>query len=459
MASRLKTSYTCSECGGTTPKWQGQCPHCAQWNTLTEQMRVEKPLNRHAMWAGRATGAQALTDVAFEDLPRISTTIGEFDRVLGGGLVPGAVLLIGGEPGIGKSTLLLQTLCGLAQSGKKVLYVTGEESAGQVALRGRRLGLPLDAVRVACEVELSRISDLLAAEAPGIVVIDSIQTLYNGELHSAPGSVAQVRECAAHITRFAKSTGTTVLMVGHVTKEGELAGPRVLEHIVDAVMYFEGDKTAAFRMLRAFKNRFGAASELGVFAMTGQGLEAVDNPSALFLSESGRLAPGACVAALLEGNRPLLVEIQALVEESTTPSPRRTAVGVDPFRLPMLIAVLGRHAQLPCWGQNVYVNAVGGVSVREPAADLAMALALRSSIMEKPVQENLVAFGEIGLTGEIRPVAGAEDRVREAARLGFTTAILPAANRIKSFPKGFQVVSVRSLADAFGAIRDVRCAA
>ncbi|MBZ0095752.1 MAG: DNA repair protein RadA [Sulfuricella sp.] len=445
--AKSKSVYTCTECGGQVPKWQGQCPHCMAWNTLVETIAEAAPsANRYSALA-QPSQLQRLSDVEALETPRQTTGIAEFDRVLGGGLVPGGVVLIGGDPGIGKSTLLLQALCHLGAS-NKVLYVSGEESAQQIALRARRLALDAGPVQLLAEIQLEKISATLLAQKPDVAVIDSIQTVYSEALQSAPGSVAQVRECAAQLTRLAKQAGITVILVGHVTKEGALAGPRVLEHIVDTVLYFEGDSNSSFRLIRAFKNRFGAVNELGVFAMTEKGLREVSNPSALFLSHHGQEVAGSCVMVTQEGTRPLLVEVQALVDEAHAPNPRRLSVGLEQNRLAMLLAVLHRHAGIACFDQDVFVNAVGGVKITEPAADLAVLLAIVSSLRNKPLPAKLVVFGEVGLAGEVRPVQRGQERLKEAAKLGFTHAVIPKANNPKQRIAGMEVVAVDRLEDA-----------
>jgi DNA repair protein RadA/Sms len=397
-----KTTFTCTECGGSSPKWLGKCPSCGAWNTLIESI-AEAPgaaKNRFAapnalLSLAGSSPVMALSDIEASDVERTPTGHEELDRVLGGGIVEGGVVLIGGDPGIGKSTLLLQALDSLQRSGTSALYVTGEESAAQVALRARRLGIDKSQVQVQAETQLEKIIATLAAQQPRIAVIDSIQTVYSDQLTSAPGSVAQVRECAAHLTRFAKTSGTAIVLVGHVTKEGALAGPRVLEHMVDTVLYFEGDTHSSYRLVRAIKNRFGAVNEIGVFAMTQQGLKGVSNPSAIFLSQHSEPVPGSCVMVTLEGTRPMLVEIQALVDGGG-PSPRRLSVGLDRDRLAMLLAVLHRHAGVACADQDVFVNAVGGVRISEPAADLAVMLSVTSSLRGKPLPKGFIAFGEVG---------------------------------------------------------------
>jgi DNA repair protein RadA/Sms len=448
--AKAKTIYTCTECGGTSPKWQGQCPACGAWNTLVETV-AESAKPRFASLAATSR-AQMLQEVEASEESRIATDIGELDRVLGGGLVPGGVTLIGGDPGIGKSTLLLQALAHLSQR-LKTLYVSGEESARQVALRARRLSLPETTLPVLPEIRLEAILAQLESMKPDVAVIDSIQTLYSEALTSAPGSVAQVRECAAQLTRFAKQSGTAIILVGHVTKEGAIAGPRVLEHIVDTVLYFEGDTGSSFRLVRAFKNRFGAVNEIGVFAMTEKGLKGVSNPSAIFLSHHGEPVPGSCVLVTQEGTRPLLVEIQALVDSSHAPSPRRLSVGLEQNRLAMLLAVLHRHAGIACFDQDVFVNAVGGVKISEPAADLAVLAAIVSSLRSQPLPDKLVMFGEVGLAGEIRPVQRGQERLKEAAKLGFTQAIVPAGNQPKQRIAGMTVHAVHRLDEAIPLFR------
>ena len=446
--AKAKSVYSCTECGGQTLKWQGQCPHCQAWNTLVEAA-VEQGKSGGHRFASLAGSSEVVTlaDVEAEDFPRLPTLIGEFDRVLGGGLVEGGVVLIGGDPGIGKSTLLLQAAARLAEQAL-VLYVTGEESAQQVALRAKRLGVNASKVRLLPEIELEKIQAALATHKPGVAVVDSIQTLYSSALTSAPGSVAQVRECAAQLTRIAKQTGTTIIFIGHVTKEGALAGPRVLEHMVDTVLYFEGDTHTSFRMIRAFKNRFGAVNEIGVFAMTEKGLREVTNPSALFLSQHHAGVAGSCVMVTQEGTRPLLVELQALVDDSHGGGAKRLTVGLERDRLAMLLAVLHRHAGIACFDQDIFVNAVGGVRITEPGADLAVTLAVVSSLRNRPMPAKHVVFGEVGLAGEVRPVQRGQERLREAAKLGFTHAIIPSANKPKQPIEGLEVIAVDRLVEA-----------
>ena len=451
--AKSKTVYTCTECGGTAPKWAGQCPHCQQWNTLVET--VAQPASgagaRFQSLASSAT-VRKLSEIDAEDVPRFSSGIDEFDRVLGGGLVGGGVVLIGGDPGIGKSTLPLQALSNLSAT-RRVLYVSGEESGSQIALRAHRLGIESQNLALLAEIQLERIQATIETEKPEVVVIDSIQTLYSEALTSAPGSVAQVRECAAQLTRIAKRLDVTTILVGHVTKEGALAGPRVLEHIVDTVLYFEGDTHSSYRLVRAFKNRFGAVNELGVFAMTERGLRGVANPSALFLSQHEQVVPGSCVLVTQEGTRPLLVEIQALVDTANVPNPRRLAVGLEQNRLAMLLAVLHRHAGIACFDQDVFLNAVGGVKITEPAADLAVLLAIHSSMRNKPLPRGLVVFGEIGLAGEIRPTPRGQERLKEAAKLGFSIAVIPKANAPKQAIDGLEVIAVERIEQAIDRVR------
>lgn len=448
--AKNKTYYQCSECGGVSPKWQGKCPHCGEWNTLTETVVTAQVNNgRFQSWSVQTGHIQNLDEVSAIEVPRLPTGMSELDRVLGGGLVAGAMILIGGDPGIGKSTLLLQTIALLAQK-TSVLYVSGEESAQQIALRAQRLQVATDGVRLMAEIRMEAIQAALVEHHPSIVVIDSIQTMYSEAITSAPGSISQVRECAAQLTRMAKQLGITILLVGHVTKDGAIAGPRVLEHMVDTVLYFEGDTHSNYRMIRAIKNRFGAANELGVFAMTDKGLKGVVNPSAIFLSSYREDVPGSCVLVTQEGTRPLLVEIQALVDDAHGFSPKRLTVGLAQDRLAMLLAVLNRHAGIACFDQDVFLNAVGGVKISEPAADLAVILAILSSFRNRPLPEKMVAFGEIGLSGEVRPVARGQERLREVEKLGFTHVLLPKANlprQLHDFSK-LKLIGIDSLQQA-----------
>ena len=457
-----KSIFTCTDCGGTTPRWLGKCPACGAWNTLIESTvdSSGSSKNRYTSQFQALAKTSELTklgDIEATDIDRTATGLEELDRALGGGVVEGGVVLIGGDPGIGKSTLLLQALDALQRKGMNTLYVTGEESGAQVALRSRRLGLDNSQVQVLAEIQLEKILATLQTERPNIAVIDSIQTVYSDQLTSAPGSVAQVRECAAHLTRAAKATGTAIVLVGHVTKEGALAGPRVLEHMVDTVLYFEGDTHSSFRLIRAIKNRFGAVNEIGVFAMTEKGLKGVSNPSAIFLSQHEEPVAGSCVMVTLEGTRPLLVEIQALVD-SGGPSPRRLSVGLERDRLAMLLAVLHRHAGVACMDQDVFVNAVGGVRISEPAADLAVMLAITSSLRGKPLPKGFIAFGEVGLAGEVRPAPRGQERLKEAAKLGFTVAVVPKANAPKKNDKNFEgltIYPVDRIEDAMNCVRGI----
>lgn len=454
--AKAKTLYVCSDCGATSNKWAGQCGDCGAWNTLTEQVQAaQSASSRGGRFAGYAGTAGArptpLKEVKAERVSRTPTGIGELDRVLGGGLVTGSVVLIGGDPGIGKSTLLLQGMGRIAAE-RKTLYVTGEESIHQVSLRAARLGMQDSNLDLMAETCVERILSEAQQSRPEVLVVDSIQTVYTEALNSAPGAVGQVRESAAQLVRFAKQTGTALFLVGHVTKEGALAGPRVLEHMVDTVLYFEGDSGSRFRVIRAMKNRFGAVNELGVFAMTEQGLKEVANPSAIFLSRHDEPVSGAVIMVTREGSRPLLVEVQALVDESHSPNPKRVTLGLESNRLAMLLAVMHRHGGLAMYDQDVFVNVVGGVRVSETGADLAVLLAVLSSFRDQPMSEGLVVFGEVGLAGEIRPVQHGEERLREAAKHGFTRAIVPKANAPRKPVKGLEVIAVRRLEEAIDAL-------
>lgn len=453
--AKTKTIYACRDCGGTFPKWAGQCTDCGAWNTLQESL-AETSKNAAPRFAGYSGDAAAamirpLSEVDAEKTLRTPTGLSELDRVLGGGLVQGSVVLIGGDPGIGKSTLLIQALASLAQQ-MSPLYVSGEESAEQISMRATRLGLPVDKLQLLTETCVERILGLAAKHRPSVMVMDSIQTFYSEQLQSAPGSVAQVRESAAQLVRFAKQTGISLFLVGHVTKEGALAGPRVLEHMVDTVLYFEGEAGSQIRLVRAIKNRFGAVNELGVFAMTDKGLKEVSNPSAIFLSRHEEQVSGSAILVTREGTRPMLVEVQALVDQSSLGNPRRVALGLEQNRLAMLLAVLHRHGGISMVDQDVFLNVVGGVRVSETAADLAVLLSVLSSFRDRPLPLGLVAFGEVGLAGEIRPVPSGEDRVREAAKHGFGQIILPAANRPRKAVKGIEVIPVQRLSQALSVI-------
>lgn len=458
--AKTKVAYVCTDCGADSPKWQGQCPSCGAWNCMKEFVVDRSParasvahIGREAAqsgFAGQLDSVQTLADIKLEDTPRLPTGLGELDRVLGGGLVPGSAVLIGGQPGAGKSTLLLQVLCRLADT-SRCLYVTGEESLSQVAMRAERLGLPKDKLRLAAQTDIEQLLLLAQQEKPDILVVDSIQVMYLAALTAAPGSVSQVREGAAALTRFAKQTGTVLLIVGHVTKDGGLAGPKVLEHMIDCSLMLEGTADSRFRTLRGMKNRFGAVNELGVFGMTQEGLREVKNPSAIFLNRAEEIAAGALVTVVWEGTRPLLVELQALVDE-TFGNPKRVSVGLDNNRLAMLLAVLHRHGGIQVGDQDVFANVVGGVKVVETGADLALLLSLVSSLRNRPLPRELVVFGEVGLSGEIRPVQHGQERLQEAAKHGFKRAIIAAGNRPRKAIAGIEVVAASKLADALNAI-------
>jgi len=451
--AKAKLLYQCNECGGTAPKWVGQCPDCNAWNTLIEVIAEESSPRSSRFREHQVAPAEVcfLNAVAATGMERIPTGMTELDRAIGGGLVQGSVLLLGGDPGIGKSTLLLQVIEAIDRAaGISTLYVSGEESAQQISLRGKRLGLSPGQIRLLTENNLERILSIAAREKPGVLVIDSIQTAYTELLQSAPGAVAQVRECAAQLVRYAKQTGTTVFLIGHVTKEGTLAGPRVLEHMVDTVLYFEGDTGTRYRVIRAVKNRYGAVNELGVFAMTDKGLREVSNPSAIFLSQHEEQVAGSVVMVTREGTRPLLVEVQALVDESHLANPRRVTVGLDQNRLAMLLAVLHRHGDIATYNQDVFVNIVGGVKITETAADLPVVLAVVSSLRSKPLPADLIVFGEVGLAGEIRPIQNGPERLQEAVKHGFKQALVPAGNSPKQGIKGLKITVVKRLQDALG---------
>jgi DNA repair protein RadA/Sms len=453
MAKR-KVAYVCSDCGSDHSKWQGQCGACGQWNTLQEfTVSASKSASVREGYAGSAGGGMGvnkivkLNDVSLEALPRFSSGMAEFDRVLGGGLVPGSVNLIGGHPGAGKSTLLLQTMCYLAEH-MPVLYITGEESLQQVALRAQRLNLPTDKLQMLAETDVEQIISIAKNHTPKVIVIDSIQVMHTPGVESAPGSVSQVRESAAFLTRFAKQSNTVLFLVGHVTKDGSLAGPKVLEHMIDCSIMLEGDSDNRFRTLRGIKNRFGAVNELGVFAMMETGLKEVKNPSSIFLSRSDQPVSGSSVMVVWEGTRPILVEIQALVDESHFGHPKRVAVGLDQNRLSMLLAVMHRHGGIHCGDQDVYINVVGGVRVSETSADLALLMSVLSSFRDRPLPQDMVIFGEVGLSGEIRPVPSGQDRLKEAAKHGFKRAIAPKANIPKGGIPGMQVMAVEHISQA-----------
>lgn len=458
--AKAKTGFVCIDCGADYKKWQGQCSHCGQWNTVQEvrlgsssrSLGSAPAAPARSGYAGAADGAmQDLSEINLQELPRFSSSIGEFDRVLGGGMVPGSAILIGGHPGAGKSTLLLQVLCQLSQQ-MSALYITGEESLQQVAMRAKRLNLPAQGLKMLPETSIETIIATAEQMKPKIMVVDSIQVMHLDDIQSAPGSVSQVRECAAALTRFAKQSGTVLLLVGHVTKDGSLAGPKVLEHMIDASLLLEGSEDSRFRTLRGQKNRFGAVNELGVFAMLENGLKEVKNPSSIFLSREQEDAPGSVIMVVWEGTRPLLVEIQALVDESHLANPRRISVGLDNNRLAMLLAVLNKHGGLFTGDQDVFVNVVGGVKVLETSADLALLLAVVSSLRNQSLPMDLVIFGEVGLSGEIRPVPSGQERIREAAKHGFRRAIVPKANMPKSQIEGMEVVGVTKLSESLDAL-------
>lgn len=451
--SKAKTQYTCQHCGAVSPKWAGQCSDCGAWNSFVESVReTAKPAALRGYAGSTDRKIQKLSEVDLEESPRVLTSSTEFDRVLGGGLVLGSVVLLGGDPGIGKSTLLLQTLANLSQQ-YATLYITGEESLQQVALRASRLELPTQNLNLLAETQIENITQHILQQKPQIVVIDSIQTIYTAELQSAPGNVSQVRESTAALVRLAKQENIAIFLVGHVTKEGALAGPRVLEHMVDTVLYFEGDANHRFRIVRATKNRFGAVNELGVFAMTDRGLKEVNNPSAIFLSHYQTNIPGSAIMVSWEGSRPLLIEVQALVDESHLGNPRRVAVGLDYNRLGMLLAILHRHGGIASYNQDVFVNVVGGVKIAETSADLPTLLAIISSLRNKPLPEKLISFGEVGLAGEIRPVQSGQDRLKDAVKHGFETALIPRANAPKQKIPGLNIIAIDSLQQAIDFLR------
>jgi len=455
--AKSRVMFVCQDCGSEQNKWIGQCPDCNAWNTLVQFAQPAGPTaaraaaGRRGGYAGETAALRTLAEIELADVPRVATGFEEFDRVLGGGLVPGSVNLVGGQPGAGKSTLLLQVMCALAE-GMDALYVTGEESLAQVALRAHRLGLPTGKLRILAETSVESI--LAAAESfrPKVMVLDSIQVVHCAEIPSAPGGVAQVRESAACFTRYAKASGAAMFLVGHVTKDGTLAGPKVLEHIIDCSIMLEAEGDSRFRTLRAGKNRFGAVNELGVFAMTDRGMREVRNPSAIFLSRPEEVSSGSVVMVVWEGTRPLLVEVQALVDDSMGSNPRRVAVGVDQNRLALLLAVLHRHGGLAIGDQDVFANVVGGIKVAETSADLALLLAIVSSYRDRALPADLVTFGEVGLSGEIRPVPSGGERLIEAAKHGFRRAIVPAANVPRKPIDGMEIVGVARLSEALEAL-------
>jgi DNA repair protein RadA/Sms len=449
--AKSKEVFVCQNCGAAAPKWQGQCAACGEWNTLVAETLTANPRKSNQANRAQNDASSSLAVLAVTESPRLSTGSGELDRVLGGGLVPGSVTLIGGDPGIGKSTLMLQAAAALNASGA-VLYATGEESVKQVALRARRLGLEAATARLIAATCVEDIVGAASTLSAHVLIVDSIQTMHSDRVEAAPGAVSQLRECTAELVRFAKSSGTAVLLVGHVTKEGQIAGPRVLEHMVDTVLYFESDTGSRYRVLRSVKNRFGAANEIGVFAMLEHGLREVTNPSAIFLSRHAEPVPGSVITVMREGTRSLLIEVQVLADDSLGANPRRVAVGIDGNRLTMLLAVAHRHGGLMLHGQDVFANVVGGVRLAETAGDLAIVVAARSSLNNSPVPGSLIVFGELGLAGEIRPVPFGEERLREAAKHGFKMALVPEANVPKRPPEGMSVRGVARLNQALEAL-------
>jgi DNA repair protein RadA/Sms len=447
---KSKTIYVCQSCGFQSPRWLGKCPNCGEWNSLTEERIVPEPsVKRESPGISTGEPPRPITDISVDGKERLQCGIGEFDRVVGGGIVLGSVILIGGDPGIGKSTLVLQVLDGLARLGRKVLYVSGEESARQTKMRAERLGVEASDLLVLCETALDQILESIRQTGPSAVAIDSVQTVFAADLQSAPGSISQVRETSNRIIATAKSMGLPVLLIGHVTKEGSIAGPRVLEHMVDTVLYFEGDAGHAYRVLRAVKNRFGSTNEIGVFEMKDRGLEEVKSPSEIFLAERPARASGSVVVPSMEGTRPVLVELQGLVTKSFLAVPRRTTIGVDYHRLGILVAVLEKKVGLNLFDQDIFLNVAGGIKVGEPAVDLGMVVAIMSSFLDRPVAEKTVLFGEVGLTGEVRAVGQAESRIRESAKMGFERCVLPRVNleRIKG-PRDMELIGVGSVGEA-----------
>lgn len=453
MGAKVKVIYHCTSCGAQSSKWAGQCFDCGSWNSLVESVMESAHSGRHVRFDDTSKTPRSVAMNEIEAVSESRTVIGvqELDRVLGGGLVHGSVVLLGGDPGIGKSTLLLQALSAISDQ-LSSLYVAGEESLQQVSMRAKRLGIESPDLRLISETRIECIVDTARKEKPQVIIIDSIQTVYTESLQSAPGSVAQVRECASQLTNFAKQTGTALFFVGHVTKEGTLAGPRVLEHMVDTVLYFEGDNSSSYRVVRAVKNRFGAVNELGVFAMTEKGLKQVTNPSAIFLSRHEEPVAGSVIMVTREGSRPILVEVQALVDESHLGNPRRVTLGLDHNRLNMLLAVMHRHAGVAMFDQDVFVNVVGGIRVSETGIDLPVLMATLSSLKNKPVPADLIAFGEVGLSGEVRPVQAGQERLREAAKHGFKKAVVPKANAPKKPIEGIEVIAVQRLSEALEAL-------
>lgn len=450
--AKTKTKFVCQNCGYTTAKWMGRCPECGTWDSLAEELETPASGPQQSfLMPKEAPKPKTLDKVMLTEVERLKTGINEFDRVLGGGLVPGSLVLLGGDPGIGKSTMLLDAGIRFSAGGIKVLYVSGEESEAQTAMRARRLGKPGTALLVMTATDLDAVLLQAKEVQPQILVIDSIQTMYNHELQTAAGSVGQVRECTAKLLRFAKATGIAVIIIGHVTKDGNIAGPRLLEHMVDVVLQFEGDRSYSFRVLRALKNRFGSTSESGIFSMETGGLKEVTNPAGLFLENRAENAPGSVVCACMEGNRPIMVEVQALVAKTPYGMPRRTAVGFDYNRVNMLLAILERRLGMDFGNFDAYLNVVGGMKITEPSADLAAAAALVSSYRNKPVPHGVLAVGEVGLTGEIRRVAGTERRIRDAANLGFTKFVVP-KGKLNMEQKTSGIVQAATLEEALNAI-------
>ncbi len=453
--NKVKTIFSCQNCGSCHPKWSGQCSGCFAWNTLVEEVEIH-PSSKNQGYTGTLSKLTKMSDVVLQAIPRHTTGLSELDRVLGNGLIMGSAVLLGGDPGIGKSTLLLQTIANLSLS-FKTLYVTGEESLQQVTLRAKRLGSPEHHIWLLADTNIDSILHHAHQEKPNILVIDSIQTMQTPQLSSAPGSVSQVKESAMRLVQFAKQTDTALFLVGHVTKDGHLAGPRVLEHMVDTVLYFEGEQDSRYRMIRAVKNRFGAVNELGIFAMTETGLKEVSQPSAIFLSRESQRAAGSVIMATKEGTRPLLVEVQALVDQSHSANPRRLSVGLDAQRLSMLLAILHKHTGIQVHGMDVYLNVVGGLEITEPAADLAALCAILSSFRNRILPSDLIVFGELGLSGEIRPVASGQERLKEAAKHGFKTAIVPKGNYVKKGITDMRIFPVSNLKEAVNQLEEVEC--
>ncbi len=445
--SKNKMTFCCQTCGTLYPKWSGQCTGCGEWNTIVEEVSEPTPASRYQGYAGKEAAIIRMAEVTLHDEIRLSSGTQELDRVLGGGIIMGSAILIGGDPGIGKSTLLLQAISHLSQQ-LKVLYVTGEESPQQITLRARRLGLPEKHLWLLADTHVETILNHIQKEKPRVIVIDSIQTMHTSLLSSAPGSVGQVRESAMQLVSYAKQTETALFLVGHVTKEGSLAGPRVLEHMVDTVLYFEGEQDNRHRIIRAVKNRFGAVNELGIFAMTEKGLREVSHPSAIFLSRYEQPVSGSIITATKEGSRPLLVEVQALVDQSHMANPRRLSVGLETQRLSMLLAILHRHSGISTHSLDVFLNVVGGLQIFEPAADLPILFAILSSLRNQPLPPHMLAFGELGLAGEIRPVPGGQERLKEAAKHGFKMAVVPHANAAKKTIDGMKIIAVQTLKEA-----------